>query len=84
MLALLGLFFVFAQSADLVHRHDSGLQGTFDCDICLKFGAGDDVAANEKPAGQFCGSPPAFFTCTSVFSPSAAVTANPPRAPPHA
>ena len=32
--ALLCLFLLFSQSADLVHNHDGSLLRQFDCDIC--------------------------------------------------
>ena len=45
---LLTFLFTFVQGAGLVHHHDGDLQQQFDCNICLKSGSNNDIAANTE------------------------------------
>lgn len=48
VVALVSLFLLFVQSADLVHSHDGDLQPQYDCEICLKAGSGGDAIVASK------------------------------------
>ena len=45
---LLAFLFTFVLGAGLVHNHDGDLQQQFDCNICLKSGSNNDIAANTE------------------------------------
>lgn len=78
---LLCLSLLFAQSAGLAHGHEGDLQPDYDCEICLKAGAGDDAAVAARaairptPADQ-----PSAPDSTGISS--AASLAAKPRGPP--
>ena len=50
LMAVLSVFLLFAQAVEHGHIHDADLQAQFDCEICLKVGSLDDVAAAKAPS----------------------------------
>ena len=48
-MAVLSLLLVFSIGYDLSHSHDGEPEAHLDCEICLKFGQGDDFTRSWEP-----------------------------------
>ncbi len=49
LMAVLGLFLLFAQVVEQSHSHEADIQAQFDCEICHKIGSLDDIAVSQAP-----------------------------------
>lgn len=83
IVAALALLLLFLQSTELAHAHADEIQ-QFQCEICVKVGASDDIIAADSISMSFGAVRQSYLVSTLEFIPLLAPAPANSRAPPQA